>query len=208
MGERTQMLIRMHDHTGKVRFSTILHYTWGYGRRMPMDALNLIIQMPSCYELQLKGMFSKGYEFVWFDWFGTKSHGTNYYTPADSVGLAFFATEEDLWKCSNNDGFMIMDLYTRSDYLEDDQFDHATLAFYGYDYRDFSVIPLTFDRYCQKDDYLRTDGDFRRGYKCMVRSYNIKLIEPSKKQDRLWQGISWGAYLLTVTWQVLMWHAQ
>ena len=182
MGERTQMLIRLHDHTGEVKFSTILHYQWGFGRVMPMDALNLIIQMPSSYRLNLKhGVLGRGCEKAWFDWFGAKSHGSNYWDDKQYKQFAYHATEEDLWGSDNDDGFMIMDWY--ANYENDNDFERVTLAFYNYD-RNFDNRLMTFNQYCKAtDDNRYTDGDFRRGFKCMLRTYGIELIEPNKEKE-------------------------
>ena len=183
MGERTQMLIRLHDHTGEVKFSTILHYQWGYGRVMPMDALNLVIQMPDSFRLGLNnGVFSKGYLPAWFEWFGAKSKGVNYYEAADSKQLAYHATEDDLWESNNNDGFMIMDAYATGHWGVDTYFDRCALSFYSWIGGD--IMPVDFNRYCKHSDSNDfTDGDFRRGYKCMLRTYGIELIEPGKEKE-------------------------
>ena len=46
MGERTQLMVKLNDKQGTTKFSTVLHYQWGYGRSMLMDALNLVAQFP------------------------------------------------------------------------------------------------------------------------------------------------------------------
>lgn len=46
MGERTQLLIQVKDKKDNLLIGTVLHYQWGYGRTMLMDALNLIINFP------------------------------------------------------------------------------------------------------------------------------------------------------------------
>ena len=52
MGERTQLMVKLNDKQGTTKFSTVLHYQWGYGRSMLMDALNLVVQFPFYYELK------------------------------------------------------------------------------------------------------------------------------------------------------------
>ncbi len=51
MGERTQLLIQVKDKKDNLLIGTVLHYQWGYGRTMLMDALNLIINFPWHYDL-------------------------------------------------------------------------------------------------------------------------------------------------------------
>ena len=52
MGERTQLLINVKDKEDNLIIGTVLHYQWGYGRVMPMDALSLVSQFPPKYKLE------------------------------------------------------------------------------------------------------------------------------------------------------------
>lgn len=52
MGERSQLLVNVMDEKGNQLCGTMIHYQWGCGRVMPMDALNLAINLPWSYQLQ------------------------------------------------------------------------------------------------------------------------------------------------------------
>ncbi|WP_304682241.1 hypothetical protein [Lactobacillus taiwanensis] len=52
MGERTQLLINVKDKEDNLIIGTVLHYQWGYGRVMPMDALTLITNFPQRFILR------------------------------------------------------------------------------------------------------------------------------------------------------------
>ena len=61
-------------------------------------------------------VFGKGYEEKYYRWLGQKSKGINYAGKIEeledaSKKFAFHATEDNLWECDNNDGFMILDMY-------------------------------------------------------------------------------------------------
>ena len=51
MGERTQLLINIVNEKDEQICGTIIHYQWGYGRVMLMDALNIAINLPWSYKL-------------------------------------------------------------------------------------------------------------------------------------------------------------
>lgn len=51
MGERTQLLVNVVDGKGNHLLGTVLHYQWGCGRVMLMDALHLAINLPWSYRL-------------------------------------------------------------------------------------------------------------------------------------------------------------
>ena len=183
MGERTQLLIRLHDEDGSTKFSTILHYQWGFGRVMLMDALNLVIQFPAPFRIGLNGVFGKGYEETYYRWLGQKSKGINYAGEIEELDdaskkFAFHATDDDLWECDNNDGFMILDMY-----LNDFRLEKSEISFFGYDLRKpFSALKqVSFEDYCKlSDNNEYTTEDFRTGWKLLVGNYGIKLLEPRK----------------------------
>ncbi|GET06536.1 hypothetical protein SY212_15660 [Ligilactobacillus agilis] len=197
MGERTQLLVRLHDEDGKTRFSTVLHYQWGFGRVMLMDTLNLVAQIPAAYHLNLESAFGKGYEEAYYRWFGQKSSGDNYVGVAiekfEEYGIskefAYHATEDDLWKCDNNDGFIILDLFKGPAYYG---FERSIVSFFANDWESssYSVKQVSFEDYCnQSDGNEYTTDNFRASWKLLAEEYGIELVEP-KTVIRLGKGES------------------
>ena len=183
MGERTQLMVRLNDEQGKTKFSTVLHYQWGFGRVMLMDTLNLVIQFPDPFSIGLNEVFGKGYEEKYYHWLGQKSKGINYAGEIEELDdaskkFAFHATEDDLWECDNNDGFMILDIY-----LNDFRLEKSKISFFGYDLRKpfYALKQVSFEDYCKMSDNNEyTTDDFRTGWKLLVENYGIELLEPKK----------------------------
>jgi hypothetical protein len=52
MGERTQLIVNADFPAEKIKFGTVIHYQWGGGVTMLLDALNIIRELPSYSLLQ------------------------------------------------------------------------------------------------------------------------------------------------------------
>ncbi|AEG41684.1 hypothetical protein [Lactobacillus kefiranofaciens] len=52
MGERTQILVNVHLSDEKCPFGTVIHYQWGAGITMLLDAISVIRSLPSPYMLK------------------------------------------------------------------------------------------------------------------------------------------------------------
>lgn len=189
MGQRTQLLVRLHNENGETKFSTILHYQWGFGRVMVMDALNLVIQFPFYLDLGIhNNAFGKGYEEAYYKWLGQKSDGRNYAGVIEdfekynvSKEFAYHATEDDLWKCDNNDGFMILDVFLGSLRVE-----RSTISFFAYDLKKshYALKQVSFEDYCKmSDSNSYTTSDFRKGWKLLAKNYGVELLEPKRLKE-------------------------
>ena len=182
MGERTQLMIKLNDKQGTTKFSTVLHYQWGYGRSMLMDALNLVAQFPFYYELKLDKPFGDGYEKAYYNWLGKKSVGINYEGDVNNLDqdqqkYAFHADEDYLWNCDNDDGFMVLNFFEGSH----GSFDKCTATFFAYDLRKpfLALKQMSFEDYCKASDNNKyTTDEFRQGWKLLAENYGIKLHFP------------------------------
>ncbi len=193
MGERTQLLLRLHDENEDVKFSTILHYQWGFGRVMLMDTLNLVTRFPFYLNLGLDNAFGKGYEKAYYKWIGQTSSGVNYIGEIEDSdeyrikNFAYHATEDDLWKCDNNDGFIVLDLFLGSSGLDSKRFERSKVSFFTRDWSESFPTgkQISFERYCKlSDDNYFTTSDFRKGWKLLARNFGIELQEPKKVKEK------------------------
>ena len=134
MGERTQMLFRITDtNRHQVVYSELYHYQWGLGRIMPMDVLHLLVSAKvdeavkhlindtnyrdkdsviSAKMNLYKVLNSQTESATAIDTADGKDLQNIYLTMTKDWKQYLIHNEDDLFKCDNNDGWMIVDLKT------------------------------------------------------------------------------------------------
>lgn len=64
MGERTQILVNVHLSNERYAFGTVIHYQWGAGITMLLDAIDIIRSLPSPYMLKYDDDDEKKFKYL------------------------------------------------------------------------------------------------------------------------------------------------
>jgi len=64
MGERTQILVNVHLSDERYAFGTVIHYQWGAGITMLLDAIPIIRALPSPYMLKYDDADAKKFKYL------------------------------------------------------------------------------------------------------------------------------------------------
>ena len=178
MGERTAMLVRVYDKdkkgygkAGKLCYSTILYYQWGFGRVMLEDAMHLAAafriqdrvrdfvkdRMTANELLDRQMKLTKTLQHMCGDLVETIScfdSIQDYVLDCKSNNRKpFMDTHDDLFHCDNNDGFMELDFTIDHNWQIS-----VNLSFW-------QDLPLSQKLVSLKDNY--TDDKFNEYYKLL-----------------------------------------
>lgn len=169
MGQRTQMLVTV-SFDGKVKTSISLHYQWGYGRTMLIDALRTItfLSYNGFYDKRLsKREFT---ERIVSQSIGHLNFGDNMDEYIDEVKNwvkePFNETLEEVMECSdNNDGYIHLKVIYES-------FESiGQIKFYNRDSEEIS-----FEQYCrQSDDNYYTTKEFRNAFRGLLKEFGVEI---------------------------------
>lgn len=177
MGERTQMLVRVIVN-GKEVVSRSLHYQWGFGRVMLLDAFSQgwNFQLKTWYEVRDAHVARLANVIVHHCIGGVANFDYKDKRWLNDVGIVrYHETLQQMFEVSdNNDGYAELTIR----YAKDEGMPvttQATLKLYNHERKHVNLT-----RYIREgngQDFA--DAAFRRHYRALLQSVGVELIEPT-----------------------------